>query len=86
MNPFFRIDSLTDCSSKGGKSFVISGDFTMDVKVAGKELDKFFRKIYALLVGSKMKPERKSVFLCSEKNQPKFSCKTCWKSNYLFSI
>ena len=36
-----------------------------------------FRIIYALSVGFKMKPLRKSFFQCYDKNQPKFSRKTC---------
>ena len=38
----------------------------------------FFRSIYALSVGFKMKPLRKSVF----KNQPIFCRKTCWKKQW----
>ena len=37
----------------------------------------FFRRIFALSVGFKMKPLRKKVFQCSDKNQLKFCRKTC---------
>ena len=44
-----------------------------------KILSTVFRRIYTLSVGFKIKPLRKSVFQCYDKNQPKFCRKTCWK-------
>ena len=35
--------------------------------------------LLALSVGFKIKPLGKSVFQCSDKNQPKFCRRTCWK-------
>ena len=37
----------------------------------------FFRRPYALSVSFQMKPLRKSVFLCQDKNQRKFCRKPC---------
>ena len=42
-----------------------------------KTLVLFFRGTYALSVGFEMKPLRKSVFQCGDKNQLKFCCITC---------
>ena len=42
----------------------------------------FFRRTYALSVGFKMKPLRKSVFLCEDKDQ--LSCWNPKRSNHLF--
>ena len=52
-----------------------------------KSLVPFFRTIYALSVCFKMKPLRKSVFQCSDKNQLKFCRKTCWKEQpFIFTV
>ena len=39
----------------------------------------FFRRTYALSVGLNMKPLRKTIFQCFNKNHIKFCCKTCLK-------
>ena len=52
-----------------------------------KILKWFFRRPYALSVGFKMKPLRKIIFLCWDKNQLKFCRKPCWnaeRSNHSF--
>ena len=52
-----------------------------------KSLVSFFRTTYVLSVGFKMKPLRKSVFQCLDKNQPKFCPKTCWKEQpFIFTV
>ena len=51
-----------------------------------KSLVPFFRT-YTLSVGFKMKPLRKSIFLCEDKDKLSFCWKTCWnaeRSNHLF--
>ena len=67
------------------KKFKVSTDFhkknmpTLKWRLFWKSLVLFFRRTYALSVGFKMKPLRKSIFQCSDKNQLKFCHKTCWK-------
>ena len=52
-----------------------------------KSLVPFFRRTYAFSVGFKMKPLRKSVFQCEDKNQLKFCLKACWKEQpFVFTI
>ena len=54
-----------------------------------KSLLQFFRRIYALSVGFKMKTVRKSVFECSDKNQLKFWVKVTERNSrhsFLLSI
>ena len=51
-----------------------------------KSLVPFLGRTYALSVGFKMKPLRKSVFQCYEKNQPKFYRKTCWKKFIFYCL
>ena len=47
----------------------------------------FFRIIYGLSASFKMKPLRKSVFQCWDKNQPKFCNKTCWEQQlFIFTV
>ena len=50
-------------------------------------LKPFFRWTYALSVGFKMKPLRKSIVQCEDKDQLSFCQKPCWnaeRSNHLF--
>ena len=67
------------------KTFTISSDCQIKTcrslkrRAILKSLVPFFRRIYALSVGFKMKPLRQSVFLCEDKNQITFCCITCWK-------
>ena len=58
------------------KTFKISSDYHM--KNAGNTKYSSFRRTYALSVGFKMKPLRKSI-LCYGKNQLKLCCKSCRK-------
>ena len=52
-----------------------------------KSLVPFFRRTYAFSVGFKMKPLRKNVFQCEDKNQLKFCLKACWKVQpFVFTI
>ena len=46
-----------------------------------------FRRTYILSVGFKIKPLRRSVFQCQDKNQPKFCRKICWKEQpFIFTV
>ena len=47
----------------------------------------YFENVNTLSVDFKMKPQRKSVFHCKDKNQPKLCCKTCWKEQpFIFTV
>ena len=63
------------------KVFKISRDCHIKIgqSLKRKYLVPIFKRIYAVTVGFKMKPPGKSIFLCYDKNQLKFCCKTCWK-------
>ena len=75
------------------KSFDIFSDchikacWSLKCRAILKSLVSFFRRTYALFVGFKMKPLRKSVFLCKDKDQLSFCRKPCWnaeRGNHLF--
>ena len=75
------------------KSFKISSDChikacqSLKWRAILKIPSTIFRRTYALSVGFKMKPLRKSVFLCVDKDQLSFCQKPCWnaeRSNHFF--
>ena len=66
---------------------VIKACWSLKWRVILKSLVSFCRRTYALSVGFKMKPLRKSVFLCEGKDQLSFCRKPCWnaeRGNHLF--
>ena len=70
-----------DCHIKTSRSRLRNGG------IFWKILVPFFRKLDALSVGIKMKPLRKTVLLCSNKNQLKFCRKTSWKDQtFIFTV
>ena len=75
------------------KMFKVSTDchiktcWSLKRRASSKIPSTFFRRAYALSVGFKIKPLRKSIFKCSDKNQLKFCRKTCWEEqSFAFTV
>ena len=80
---FQKIFLKTFFSEKLLKTFKISSDLSKRTAI----LKIPSRKNYVLSVGFKMRPLRKSIFLCQDKNQLKFCREPCWnaeRSNHSF--